>query len=295
MVRPANTIRATAIGASAIILWSSLALLTTLAKGLPPFEILGLSFTAAFIFSTGFLLITGRAPLTAWKQSLSVWALGVGGLFGYHFCYFLALGTAPAAEANLINYLWPLLIVLFSSFLPGERLRWFHVAGAALGLTGATLLMIKPGQMGFEPRFMIGYGAAVAAAVIWAGYSVLNRRFAHVPTTSVSGFCGLVALLAFLCHLSFEQTIIPNTSQTLATIAMGAGPVGAAFFLWDHGTKHGRIQVLGTLAYFTPLISTLLLIAAGKAIISQQLSLGCALIIIGALVAGHELFAKRKL
>ena len=79
--------------------------------------------------------------LSALRQPPLVWAVGVGGLFGYHALYFLALRFAPPAEAGLLNYLWPLLIVLFSSFLPGERLAVHHVIGAVAGLAGTVLLL----------------------------------------------------------------------------------------------------------------------------------------------------------
>jgi drug/metabolite transporter (DMT)-like permease len=78
--------------------------------------------------------------------------IGITGLFGYHFFYFFAIKNAPAVEANLLNYLWPLLIVLLSSFLPNERLRWFHIVGSLLGLLGAFLLVSKKCN-----RFLYGY------------------------------------------------------------------------------------------------------------------------------------------
>ncbi len=284
-----SQIRATAIGTSAIVIWSSLALLTTWTSGLPPFELLSLTFAAAFFLSTIFLGLRGAWNFSHWRQPAAVWGLGVGGLFGYHFFYFLALGTSPVIEASLINYLWPLLIVLFSCLLPGERLRWFHVAGALMGLGGAAILILKPGYTGFDLRYLSGYAAAATAAVIWAAYSVANKRFAAVPSNVVSAYCGVVAGLAVLCHLMFEQTVSPNLTQWLAVLALGAGPVGLAFFLWDHGTKHGKIQILGAAAYAAPLLSTGLLILFGKAPASPKVGLACLLIVLGALLAGHDL------
>ncbi len=289
----AHRVRATLIGGIAVLLWALLALFTTGAAGIPPFQLLAMTFAVAFAVSLAVLVRRGRRAFAAWRQAPAVWALGVGGLFGYHFFYFVALGNAPAVDASLIAYLWPLLIVVFSALLPGERLRWFHLAGAAMGLVGAGLLVTKGGEIAFDTRYSLGYLAAAACALTWSSYSVANRRFGAVPTEVVGGFCGAVALLALICHLALETTVTPQGLQWLAVLGLGLGPVGAAFFVWDYGTKHGNIQVLGALAYAAPLLSTLILIAFGQAEATWQVGLACLLIVAGAVLASKEMLRRR--
>jgi len=289
----AHRARATLIGGIAVLLWALLALFTTWAAGIPPFQLVAMSFAVAFLISTVLLLLRGgRAALARLRQPPAVWLLGVGGLFGYHFFYFVALGNAPAVDASLIAYLWPLLIVVFSALLPGERLRWFHLAGAVMGLVGAALLVadgFSRGIFAVEERYTLGYLAASACALTWSSYSVANRRFGKVPSDVVAGFCGAVALLGLLSHLALERSVMPDATQWLAALLLGIGPVGAAFFVWDYGTKHGNIQVLGACAYAAPLLSTLLLVAFGAAEPSWAIAAACALIVGGALLAGQEL------
>jgi drug/metabolite transporter (DMT)-like permease len=221
-----------------------------------------------------------------------VWALGLGGLFGYHALYFAALRMAPPAESGLINYLWPLLIVLFSSFLPGERLKPAHIAGAVLGFAGVALLIAGRGGLDARAEYIPGYLCAFVASFVWAGYSVLSRRFGQVPTDAVAGFCLATSGLSLLCHLAFETTVWPETpTQWLALLALGIGPVGAAFYVWDVGMKRGDIRLLGVASYATPVLSTLILVAAGYAEPSWILGLSCGLIVAGALVA--TLMGKR--
>ena len=205
----------------------------------------------------------------------------------------MALGNAPAVEASLIAYLWPLLIVVFSALLPGERLRWFHLIGALLGLAGAGLLVTKGQGLAFDTRYSLGYLAAVACALTWSTYSVANRRFGSVPTDTVAGFCAAAALLGFISHALFETWVTPTATQWGAILLLGLGPVGAAFFVWDYGTKHGHIQALGALAYAAPLLSTLLLIAFGQAEATWSVALACGLIVGGALLASLELLRRR--
>ncbi len=213
------------------------------------------------------------------RQPLVAWAVGVGGLFGYHALYFLALRFAPPAEAGLLNYLWPLLIVLFSSFLPGERLAVHHVIGAVLGLAG-TGAAVRRQQLGISrPAQLPGLIAAFIAAFVWAAYSVMSRRLKAVPTDAVAGFCLATAVLAALMHVVVETTVWPQTTlQWLAVLGLGIGPVGAAFFAWDIGMKRGDIRVLGAASYATPLLSTGFLIAAGFAQASADIAIAAILI-----------------
>ena len=230
----------------------------------------------------------GRRPSAVVRRlPLKVWALGIYGLFGYHFAYFMALRLAPPVEANLINYLWPLLIVLLSGLLPGERLGARQVGGALAGFAGAALLVAR-GGLRFDGQYALGYAFALACAVIWSSYSVLSRRVGAVPTRAVGGFCAATAALALVCHLLFETTVWPSGGQWAAVVALGLGPVGAAFYVWDYGVKRGNIQTLGVLAYGAPLLSTLLLVAVGLAEPSWTLAAACALIVGGAVLASSR-------
>jgi drug/metabolite transporter (DMT)-like permease len=230
----------------------------------------------------------------ALRQPALVWAVGVGGLFGYHALYFLALRLAPPAEAGLLNYLWPLLIVLFSSLLPGERLRAHHVIGALLGLAGTVLLFAGNASAQLEPRQAAGLAAAFVAAFVWAAYSVMSRKLKAVPTDAVAGFCFATALLSTIIHLMVETTIWPDAAlQWLAIIALGLGPVGAAFYAWDIGMKRGDIRVLGAASYATPLLSTGFLIAAGYAKPSAAIAVAAVLIAGGGLIAAKDMIRKK--
>ena len=286
--------RATLIGFTAVLSWALLALFTALSGDVPPFQLLAMTFGIATVIGIVASLARGTSPVAHLRQPAPVWLLGVGGLFGYHFFYFLALRNAPAVEASLIAYLWPLLIVVFSALLPGERLRWFHVGGALLGLAGAALLVTKGQSLEIDPRYTLGYMAAGVCALTWSSYSLASRRFGHVPTDAVGGFCAAAAILAVPCHLIFETTSWPQTTiEWLAVLALGLGPVGGAFFTWDIGVKRGDIQVLGASSYAAPLLSTLVLVAAGLAPATPEVAIACVLIVGGAVLAAHRMLRRK--
>jgi drug/metabolite transporter (DMT)-like permease len=283
---------ATLIGLTAILMWSLLALLTVATGKIPAFQLAAMTFAIGAAVACA-SWIWRRDAFNALRQSAPAWIVGVGGLFGYHALYFLALRFAPPAEAGLLNYLWPLLIVLFSSLLPGERLAPHHIIGALLGLAGTVLLLAGNIGSGFAPGQIPGLIAAFVAAFVWAAYSVMSRGLKSVPTDAVAGFCLATALLATLVHGMVEVTVWPETTaQWLAIIALGVGPVGAAFYAWDIGMKRGDIRVLGAASYATPLLSTAFLILAGFAKPSAAIAIAAILIAGGGLVAAKDLIWK---
>jgi drug/metabolite transporter (DMT)-like permease len=275
-------------------MWSLLAALTVATGRVPPFQLLAMTF--AIGACVGPLTWLWRpSAMRALRQPLLVWLVGIGGLFGYHALYFLALRLAPPAEAGLLNYLWPLLIVLLSSLLPGERLAPHHIVGAVLGFAGTILLFAGNGSAAPNPAHIPGFIAAFVAAFVWAGYSVMSRKLAAVPTDAVAGFCLATAALAAICHFILETTIWPETAmQWLAIVALGIGPVGIAFFVWDIGMKRGDIRVLGAASYATPVLSTAFLILAGFAKPTAALAIAAALIAGGGLIAAKDMIVGRK-
>lgn len=284
--------RATLVGAGAVFIWGTLAILTTLTGDVQPFQIVAIAFMVAFLLALVKWICLGESLVAPFKQSAIAWAIGVGGLFGYHFLVFLALKIAPPVQANLLNYLWPLLIVLFSALLPGQALRSRHVWGAFVGFGGACLLVTGGATVAPDPAHLPGYAVALAGALVWATYSIASSRLTKVPTDAIGAFCLVASLLSAAAHLAFETTVAPSTGEWLALIALGLGPAGGAFFLWDWGLKRGNVRALGGIAYTAPLSSTILLIALGPAVLTGTVVIAALLIIGGAILAAGDLLKR---
>jgi drug/metabolite transporter (DMT)-like permease len=280
------TRRATLIGFTAVLMWALLAVLTIGTSPVPPLQLNAICFAIGGAIGViwmargaGFGVLRG----ISWK----VYAAGTIGLFGYHFLYFTAFRLAPYAETGLIAYLWPLLIVLLSGLLPGERLRAMHVVGALLALGGAALILLGGGA-GWRPGALPGMALAFVCAVTWAVYSVASRRFGAVPTEAVTVYCLATAVLSLGAHWSFETTIWPATNAGWLSVGLlGLGPVGLAFFTWDIGMKRGDIQILGVASYAAPLLSTFALIVLGRAEPTPVLLLSALLVAGGAALAAR--------
>ncbi len=281
MTRPA----ATAIGFTAILLWALLALFTVGSAPVPPLQLNAICFAIGGAIG----LIWCAARPGGFRRMVSpgwkVIAFGSTALFGYHLLYFSALRLAPPAQAGLIAYLWPLFIVLLSGLLPGERLRPGHILGALCGFAGAALILSE-GAADAGAGAPLGYALAFACALTWSSYSVLSRRLGHAPSEVVTLYCLASALLSAVAHLALETTAWPQGSLGWAsTLALGLGPVGLAFYVWDIGVKRGNIQLLGTASYAAPLLSTLALVLAGVTEPTEWLVASACLITLGAALA----------
>lgn len=281
--------RATILGFGAVLLWSLLALFTVWTEPVPPFQLNAMAFAIAGLSGLVWMRVRGLSLAELWRRtSLAAWCLGVVGLFGYHALYFSALRLAPPAEAGLVAYLWPLLIVLFSGLLPGERLRPGHVVGALVAFAGAALVVAGGASGGGGKAPVAGFALAFLCALTWSGYSVLSRLVARVPTEAVTFFCLAAAALSAVAHGLTEPTRWPaGPLGHVAILGLGLGPVGLAFFLWDVGVKRGDIRLLGVASYAAPILSTAILVGAGIA------DGGLRLVIAACLVAGGGLVAAR--
>lgn len=274
--------RATAIGFSAVLMWSLLALFTIGSAPVPPFLLNALTFGIGGMLGLVWTLRNGLDRLRgiSWR----VYAFGIIGLFGYHALYFTAFRIAPAAETGLMAYLWPLFLVLFAGLLPGERLRPLALVGAVVAFAGAALIVL--GREAGGAATGTGLALGFLCALVWAGYSTLSRRLGDVPTESVTVYCLGTAVLSLAVHFGIEETVWPvGAYGWLSVLALGIGPVGAAFFTWDIGMKKGDIQLLGVASYAAPLLSTLALIAAGVTSASWTILAAAVLITGGAALA----------
>lgn len=272
---------------AAILIWSSLAILSSRLTAVPSLLQVGAA-----------LLVSGLISIPRyreWRLPAGTWLVGVGGMFGYHFLIFTSFKYAPVVEANLLNYLWPLLIVALSPVvLPGHPLRLHHVAGALIGFIGAGLI-ITGGRLDPDPAHLPGYLMAAGAALSWALYSLLTKRVPRFPTSAVGGFClvsGATATMLYLAGAVGSSLYAPTAMEWLYVLLLGLGPMGASFFLWDRALKDGDPRIVGSLSYLTPLLSTLWLVLLGGEALTPVSGVAMLLLVAGSLIGSLDLLRK---
>jgi drug/metabolite transporter (DMT)-like permease len=262
----------------AIGLWGSLASLSTLSSVLPPLLQTGIGLTIGAALAIPLYIANPRRQT---RLQVRLIPLGVFGLFGYHSLLFLALASAPSVYANLVNYLWPVLIVLLAPlFLANSKVTGKMLLSVIMGFSGAAIAIVSGSQI--VTSFSVGYIFAFLAAIVWAIYSLVSKRVGGFNAKTIGVFAFISGLLALLGHFLFEAPVALNDINWILLIALGIGPLGAAFYLWDYALSHGDPQQVGLLSFLTPLLSTaLLLIVLGQPL-STWLALAAGLIVGGA-------------
>jgi drug/metabolite transporter (DMT)-like permease len=293
---PASRLMPTFLGAIGVSLWASETTLITYTTAIPPLETVGLAFAFAALLSPGVWWITGDDPLEAFNLPVFVWVLMVGSLVGYHAIIYYATQKAPPAPAALLQGTTPLMIVIGSAFLPGERLRWWHVLGAFLGFVGV-LMLIEIGGTGEGEDSGAFYLALIGcAAALWGVYSIATRGLPHVPSSALGVFYMLGALLCLGAHSTLEIWVTPSLRELAAIAGLGILPMGLAIYLWDFGCKNGDIQALGTFSYVEPFIGAALVAAFAGGVVGSEMIWSGLLVVGGAVIASSSLWrpeAKR--
>ncbi len=274
------------LGIITILLWGSLATFGSLTVHLPPFYVLGVAF-----------MIGSLPALFRFREMfppLPVFLWGVGGYFGYHFFLFYAFRFAPSVEANLINYLWPVILVLLAPVaFPKEKLRSYHVVGGLLSVLGCMVLVMGKGDLP-KTENLVGYLLALGAAITWPVYSIGKKRFPPTSVWAIGSFCFGAGILCLLTHAWIEPRVVLQSADALKILFMGAGPFGLAFYCWDGALARGDARVLGALAYLTPVLSTLGLVIFGGQELSQEVLVAMALIVLGASAGLLDFFPRNR-
>lgn len=275
--------------AVAVVLWSLAPVLAELARAVPPLQLTAMVAGIATLATWPVGRLAGRRDGDPIAVPPRIWLSGPLLVLGAIGFYFVALRLAPAAEAALVTYTWPVLFVIAAELVQVRRVRINSLAGTIVAFSGAALVLLDPSAPTDDPAWG-GYAFAFASGACWAVFSLLARQ-QPVPLSGIMPrLFGLATFWAVVGHLLFEQTLWSIATGELASIVfIGCGPYGLAFVAWDTALRRGRSATVGTLAYAVPVLSALLLIAAGMARIDWRLAVAAL-----AVVAGCALASRRR-
>ncbi|MCH9644309.1 MAG: EamA family transporter [Gammaproteobacteria bacterium] len=288
MISNCDTKKGTLFGYVALIFWACSALLASSVTRIPTFEVLSVAFSVSFGATA--IVLTIKKKWHQVRQPLTLWVIGMVGVYGNDALFVAAFKYAPAAHVDLINYLWPIIVILLAGLLPKEKLSPKHLMGALLGLCGAALIILhKTGLHAHYPHYMYGYLLALFDAIVWSIYTIAARYYKAVPSTMIGMYCGCGLVLSLFAHFSFEHTVVPHLNELLIMIVFGLTSQGSAYYLWDYGVKNGNFKLLSVLSYLNPVISIALLIAYGKSQYSNVIIVATLLIASGGALCGLNL------
>lgn len=286
--------KATLIGCIAPLLWATFPSLSMAIGKIPPFQLMFITFGISFILSLILWTTQGHNPLAVLKKPVKYWLIGIFGIFGFNAVYVTCLKLGPPAEVFLVTSMWPILAIILNSFVSNEPLRPWHIIGSLMAFFGITLIAFQHDSAEFRFEYLWRYAGAFVAASIWASYSVLNRKTEGMPDNLVGGFCGATAILAFICHILFEQTVPLSLDKIPFLLAIGLGPVGISYYAWSFGTKYGDMRALSILSFCGIFLSISLLLLFGYTAFNWDLAAAAVFIIGGAAIGSFGLLKKDR-
>lgn len=267
----------------AIFCWASLPAATGSALD-------GLSTEALLLYSFGsgsvFLYLLDVVRQRSWKLSVTdgkTTFLGIWGIFIYHWVYYLALDRAPVAEAAILATTWSFWMVVFSSLQRFRKVTVPIAITALVCMVGAGLVISAGKNIAFGGQYLVGYALALSCGLIWSSFSV-GLAWMKPKEEPMTAFMVMAALLSLVVYLISGPQSTPTPTALAAAIYLGCVPLGLSFFLWNRALLGGNIAVIGYLSFLTPPLAVSLVALIRQEVLSTQVVMGMALILVAAIV-----------
>ena len=244
---------------SAVVIWSTTAaLVKSLLTAIPTFEALFLSTFAASLSLLGVQLVRdgGRIFRTYDVRGyMSMAGLGFLGLFLYSGLYYYGLSQLTSQEACLLNYLWPMMIVLFAALLLGERITLRTAVALLLSFSGVVVLTLG-GEGSAEGNGLLGTAACLLAALCYGLFCVLNKRRNIDQTVMMIMAWGVTAVCSLPVTLLTEEWVTPMWTQWIGLLWLGVFIDAVGYLWWAMALQEARdAATVANLAYAVPLLS----------------------------------------
>lgn len=282
----------------ALIIWSGNALFLTALISLPKYQIIISLSGVSFLVSCISISYKSQWNIIL-NQSKQVWLCGILGIGVQYIAVIHAFANLPAAEAELIICLWPILTAILSWLFLGNKLLIKHFIAIMMSLCG--VILMKSSSTKFvdivieDMNFMqmIGYIAALIAAISWAMYTIFCKSYKKEIPSEMIGFYSLVIVfIALTMHLQYEEFIWPDTKQMMTIICLGAGSNNIAYGLWCKGIKHGNSMLLLNFAYFVPIVSLFWLILFNVTQFDWVIIVAFTLVVISSIIISNKKFQQ---
>ncbi|MFQ3306937.1 MAG: drug/metabolite transporter (DMT)-like permease [Candidatus Midichloriaceae bacterium] len=287
-----NTIKYTLIGSLSLLFWAISATFVVTLKHIPTYEMLSFVFFIGLIFC-----ILYNSTFNHWNKLKNhppyIWICGIIGICGNEIFFVFSFKNAPAAHADLINYLWPILVILFTPLLPKEKFNVKYIISAVIAFIAVIILIIEQNDITslteIKHEYLIGYLCAFCAALFWTVYTLVSKFYGKLTPEMIVVYCGFGFIISTSLHIYFENFVIPTAFDFLILFLMGVGTHCFAYFFWDLGIKKGDIKLLTILSYASPIISISILILLGLVQPSIILLFSAILVFLSGFIGGIKI------
>lgn len=276
-------------GIIAIMMWSFMAVLIVYSGQTSPLTLTSLSLFIGAVTLLIFNIIKKENFRQLLKITFPDYCLVTVGVCFYTAFVYLSFDMVNPIEANILNYLWPVLFGVFSSIRMSKMLNAYELLGLLVSFGGVFLLFYGKENEFLFSSFALGHLFGIMAAFIWAGYSSFAKERSYSQIIMVPVFL-FSALICFLVDFMLFDPILPNGMAWVSVLILGVFRISYAF--WDYAMKKGNTLILSSLSYITPLLSFGLLLIFGVTNNSQYVFLSVLLVTGGCFFTNYKTIQK---
>ena len=268
-----------------IFLWSTTATVTKLLLGdLNSMQILLVGSLFAFIFLFIINLIKGNLKEVKkykLKDYLQISIIGILGTFLYNLFLYLGIDTLEASQAFIINYLWPIMTVVFACIILKEKLTLRKSIAIILSFIGVIIVTANGNLLNIGRESIIGAIYCILAAVSYGLFSVLNKQKGYDKFLSMMLFYLVSFIISLIYIIISKDMIVIQVNQLIGLIWIGIFTSAIAFTSWALALEKGDTAKISNLAYMTPFLSLIWTALILKEEINIYSILGLIVIILG--------------
>lgn len=187
---------------------------------------------------------------------LKMFGMGVVGIFLYYICLFGSFSIAPAGQANVINYLWPIFIIIFSVPILKETFNFKTILAVLMSFSGAFIVFTQGKLINFNNEFIWGYLLALLAAICYGLFSVLGKKLQYEKYISMLFYYIFASVLIILTTFVFSDFIIPKSIDTIIAIILLGGVFNSiTFVFWFKALQAGHTHKIANAIYVVPFLA----------------------------------------
>ena len=283
--------------AMTILLWGSVpAVGKMILNDLSPLQVMFYSSLMSTLV-IGVMVFSQRRLITTMrnyekKDFMCFLYLGFIGTFMYCVLQFAGLKYTSAQEANIINYTWPIWIIIFSIFILKLKINWRIVVAILLSFIGIYIAISGGTLSGFSMGHLKGNIFALMAAVCYGFFCVTAKKYSFETFTSMFCYFLVATILSGICVVIFSSFPLLNLDQIFAFFWLGGISNGMGFVFWFMALKHGDVAKMSNIIFLTPFVGLVFIYFINKETIYPASIIGLMLIVFGIIL--QQLNVKKK-
>lgn len=281
-----------------VLLWSTTATISKLLLGsLDSMQILLVSSLFSFIFLLIINCINGSIKeIKKYKSKdyLIIFSLGLIGIFLYDLFFYLGINAMQASQAFIINYLWPIMTVLFACIILKEKFTLRKIIAIIISFIGVIIVSSNGNIFNIDKSSIMGTFYCMLAAILYGLFSVLNKKQNYNKYTSMMLFYLGSFIISLIYVLTSKKTFMPELNQLLGMLWIGIFTSAIAYTSWALALAKGDTARISNIAYLTPFISLIWTGIVLKEKISLYSVLGLVIIVLGIFIQMKNKKAESK-